>query len=99
MAKLLKMMRFLKAVRVLRIVKMQILFRGFGRIVGSVYWKVARFIMIVALLSHWLACIFHYVAYVNEETDTMTWVKKAHIEDCSFRLRLNNPGSPIDQIV
>lgn len=70
---MLKFIRFIKIMRLLRLAKLKVFFDRIDEflqlyVVVSTIFSFLKLCCFVLFWSHWLACIFHYIA-VNEDPE------------------------------
>lgn len=68
--KILRILRVIKLVRLLRLRHTLNIAEG---IMGKHMFHTFRFAFAVASVAHWSACLFHFVADINEDI-TLTWL-------------------------
>lgn len=81
------MLRLLKAFRLARLARVRVLGLSAESLFASPYMKVGRFMAMLALLSHWCACLFHVVALIEEDNERANWVSEEDLSDAPSQTR------------
>ncbi|GMH41134.1 hypothetical protein BSKO_09044 [Bryopsis sp. KO-2023] len=80
--KAVKILRLLKAVKMMKLLRLPQLLDVLERLLGKPMFRLLRFLFAVIILSHWSACFFYYMAYLQPSSRT-TWLNKAEMETAS----------------
>ncbi|KAM3133635.1 hypothetical protein pb186bvf_014322 [Paramecium bursaria] len=91
--RLFRFMRFIKIVRLLRLAKLKVIFDKFDELISSnlLLSTIISFIKLccfVVFWSHWLGCIFHFIAQQEDPLDN--WLFHFELYDESWQVRYIN---------
>lgn len=68
-----KVLRILRVIKLVRLLRLRHSFTVAEGIMGKHMFHTFRFLFAVAAAAHWSACLFHFVADMNEDI-TLTWL-------------------------
>lgn len=82
-------MRFIKILRLLRVLKLQRIFIKFEENVASETWNVIikfiKLIVLITFIAHWIACFFYAIGESETKSQDDCWLNKAGIRDSPIR--------------
>jgi len=76
-------MRFIRILRLLRVLKLQRIFIKFEENVASETWNViikfAKLIILITFIAHWIACFFYAIGESEIGIDNDCWITTSGI--------------------
>jgi len=88
----LRLLRFLRFIRLLRLLRIFKLKKIFGKLETYLDFSPAVFTIIgfiklsfvILFISHWIACVFHFVAFLELSNSPETWLTRFHVVDAPW---------------
>lgn len=91
-AKLFRFLRFIRLLRLMRVIKLQKIFRKLESYIDMSTLMVSiiaflKLCLIILLIAHWIACIWHFVAILEIGVEPDTWLTVSGLINESWQIR------------